>query len=173
MRGWFSFSPHLHSANGRRFAVIGNTTAWKWSPSVFWCRRPTSSCSPPCASHRSAMSHQQRGEHSDRDDHGDAFPLGRTGRQANRGRCRDGSWGGGACSGLTVPFYNLGSTGSLSRARTPKTHSWTRRNGSRRTNRSRASRPRANSERASDRLRPSPRARSGASFSRRCIPGRR
>src|SRR5271157_6547174 len=25
--------------------------------------------------------------------------------------------------------YNLGSTGSLSRARTPKTHSWTRRNG--------------------------------------------
>ncbi len=61
--------------------------------------------------------------------------------------------------------YNLGSTGSLSRARTPKTHSWTRRNGSPRTNRSSPSMPSANSPRASDRLRPSPRDRRRSRFS--------
>ena len=48
--------------------------------------------------------------------------------------------------------YSLGSTGSLSNARTPKTHSWTRRSGSRRTKRSRPSTPRSKSPRARDRL---------------------
>ena len=41
--------------------------------------------------------------------------------------------------------HSRGSDGSLSRASTPKTHSWTRRSGSRRTNRSSPSTPRANS----------------------------
>ena len=67
----------------------------------------------------------------------------------------------------TIPWsgYNLGSTGSLSRASTPKTHSWTRRSGSPRTNRSSPSMPSANSPRASDRLRPRPRDRSRSRFS--------
>ncbi len=46
--------------------------------------------------------------------------------------------------------HSLGSIGSLSSARTPKTHSWTRRSGSRRTNRSSPSIPSANSRNASD-----------------------
>ncbi len=41
--------------------------------------------------------------------------------------------------------YILGSTGSLSRASRPKTHSWTRRRGSRATKRDRPSTPSANS----------------------------
>ena len=41
--------------------------------------------------------------------------------------------------------YSLGSTGSLSSARTPNTHSWTLRSGSRATNLSKASLPKANS----------------------------
>ena len=41
--------------------------------------------------------------------------------------------------------YILGSTGSLSRASTPKTHSWTQRRGSRATKRDRPSTPSANS----------------------------
>jgi hypothetical protein len=48
--------------------------------------------------------------------------------------------------------YNLGSTGSDSRARTAKTHSCTRHNGSPPAARSRASRPRAYSRSASERL---------------------
>ena len=55
--------------------------------------------------------------------------------------------------------YNLGSTGSLSSASTPNTHSWTRRNGSCRTNRSKASIPSANSRSARDRLPARPRLR--------------
>ena len=62
-------------------------------------------------------------------------------------------------------YQSLGSTGSLSRASTPKTHSWTRRNGSRRTNRSSPSTPRANSPSASDRFRPRPRDRRRSRFS--------
>ena len=54
--------------------------------------------------------------------------------------------------------HNRGSTGSLSSASTPNTHSWTRRSGSWRTNRSSASMPSANSRSASDAWRPSPRA---------------
>ncbi len=53
--------------------------------------------------------------------------------------------------------HSLGSTGSLSRASTPNTHSWTRCSGSPATNRSSASMPRANSRRASERLWPRPR----------------
>ena len=56
--------------------------------------------------------------------------------------------------------YSRGSTGSLSRARTPKTHSWTRLSGSRRTNRSSPSMPSANSRSASERLPDRPRSRS-------------
>ena len=56
--------------------------------------------------------------------------------------------------------YRRGSTGSLSRARTPNTHSCTRLRGSRCTNRSRPSIPSANSRSASDRLPESPRSRS-------------
>jgi hypothetical protein len=60
---------------------------------------------------------------------------------------------GGPCNGSGLRTgHSLGSTGSLSRARTPKTHSWTRRSGSLRTNRSNPSTPRANSPRARDRL---------------------
>ena len=55
-----------------------------------------------------------------------------------------------------------GSTGSDSRARTAKTHSWTRQRGSPRATRSRASRPRAYSRSASERLWLSPRWRSRA-----------
>ena len=55
-----------------------------------------------------------------------------------------------------------GSTGSDSRARTAKTHSWTRQSGSPRATRSRASRPRAYSRSASERLWLSPRWRSRA-----------
>ncbi len=74
------------------------------------------------------------------------------------------AWRLGAIS--TNPPYNLGSTGSLSIASTPNTHSWIRRNGSLRTKRSNASMPSANSRLASERLRPSPRLRSRA----RCGP---
>jgi hypothetical protein len=59
-----------------------------------------------------------------------------------------------------------GSTGSLPRASTPKTHSWTRRSGSPRTNRSSASTPSANSRTARDRLWDSP-----LSFRRSMFPG--
>jgi hypothetical protein len=61
--------------------------------------------------------------------------------------------------------HNLGSTGSLSKASTPKTASCTRRKGSLRTNRSSASTPRANSRNASDLLAESPRARRRSRFS--------
>ncbi len=79
-------------------------------------------------------------------------------------------WSGSGVSGdeperLPKDGYNLGSTGSHSRARTPKTHSWTRRSGSPRTNRSSPSMPRANSPRASVLLRPSPRDRRRSRFS--------
>ena len=47
---------------------------------------------------------------------------------------------------------SLGSTGSLSKASTPKTHSCTRRSGSFLTNRSKLSMPSANSPSANDRL---------------------
>jgi hypothetical protein len=57
-------------------------------------------------------------------------------------------------------IHNRGSTGSLSSARTPNTHSCTRRSGSLRTNRSRPSMPRANSRRARPRLWFRPRCRS-------------
>jgi hypothetical protein len=67
---------------------------------------------------------------------------------------------------LVGMFYNRGSTGSVSSARTPKTHSWTRRNGSRRTKRSRASTPRANSRRAKDRFAPRLRERNCSNCSR-------
>lgn len=63
--------------------------------------------------------------------------------------------------------HNLGSTGSLSRARTPNTHSWTHRNGSRATNRSSASSPNANSREASDLLALRPRLRRRTRFSSR------
>jgi hypothetical protein len=56
--------------------------------------------------------------------------------------------------------HSRGSTGSLSRARTPNTHSCTRRSGSCRTKRSKASMPSANSRTASDRLPPRLRLRS-------------
>jgi hypothetical protein len=62
--------------------------------------------------------------------------------------------------GDTPSPYSLGSTGSLSSASTPNTHSCTRRSGSRRTNRSRASIPSANSRSARDRFVESPRDRS-------------
>jgi hypothetical protein len=52
----------------------------------------------------------------------------------------------------TLSTHNLGSTGSLSSARTPKTHSWTLRSGSLRTNLSSPSMPRANSPSARDHL---------------------
>jgi len=58
--------------------------------------------------------------------------------------------------------YSLGSTGSDSRARTAKTHSWTRHSGSPPATRSRASRPRAYSRSASERLWDRPRRRSRA-----------
>src|ERR1041384_5601970 len=58
--------------------------------------------------------------------------------------------------------YNLGSTGSLSSASTPKTHSCTRVRGSCRIKRSRDSIPNANSRKAKDRLAPRPRWRSSA-----------
>src|SRR5262245_10358542 len=60
--------------------------------------------------------------------------------------------------------HSLGSTGSLSSASTPNTHSWTLRRDSSRTNRSSASIPRANSRAASERLRPRPRERSRSRF---------
>ena len=50
--------------------------------------------------------------------------------------------------------YSRGSTGSLSRARTPNTHSWMRLNGSRRTNRSSPSTPQC---KLAQRQRPLPR----------------
>ena len=56
--------------------------------------------------------------------------------------------------------HSRGSTGSDSRAKTAKTHSWTRHRGSPRATRSRASRPRAYSRSASERLWLSPRWRS-------------
>ena len=59
-----------------------------------------------------------------------------------------------------VVRQSRGSTGSDSRARTAKTHSWTRQSGSPRATRSRASRPRAYSRSASERLWLSPRWRS-------------
>lgn len=62
-------------------------------------------------------------------------------------------------------IHSLGSTGSLSRASTPKTHSWTLRSGSCRTKRSNASRPSANSRRANDRLPPRLRLRRRGRFS--------
>ena len=55
--------------------------------------------------------------------------------------------------------HKRGSTGSLSSARTPNTHSCVRRSGSFLTNRSSASIPRANSRLASDRFAPTPRER--------------
>src|SRR6266480_4054261 len=66
---------------------------------------------------------------------------------------------------LRLDGYRRGSTGSLSRARTPKTHSWTRRSGSWRTNRSKASIPRANSRRANERFVETKRLRSRSKFS--------
>ena len=48
--------------------------------------------------------------------------------------------------------YSRGSIGSLSNARTPKTHSWVRRSGSLRMNRSSTSMPSVNSLLARDRL---------------------
>ncbi len=46
----------------------------------------------------------------------------------NMGRCRNSE---ALATLMTSVPYNLGSTGSLSNASTPKTHSWTRRSGSR------------------------------------------
>lgn len=53
---------------------------------------------------------------------------------------------------VSTGHQSLGSTGSLSSARTPKTHSCTRRRGSLRTKRSSASTPSANSRSASERF---------------------
>ena len=72
------------------------------------------------------------------------------------------------------PAHSRGSTGSLSSASTPKTHSWTRRSGSPATKRSSASTPSANSRRASERLRAQAALRAGArGCSGACTPGRR
>lgn len=68
---------------------------------------------------------------------------------------------------LGVPLaspLSLGSTGSLSSASTPKTHSCTRYSGSRSTKRCRASCPSMNSRRASARLGASPRWRRRSRF---------
>ena len=67
--------------------------------------------------------------------------------------------------------YSLGSTGSLSKASTPNTHSWTRRRGSLWTKRSSASIPSANSRRASDRFAPNPRLFNLLRFSERMYSG--
>ena len=58
-----------------------------------------------------------------------------------------------------VERFTTGGRRAHSPARTPKTHSWTARRGSRRTNRSSPSRPRVNSDSASDRFLPRPRLR--------------
>jgi len=60
--------------------------------------------------------------------------------------------------------HSRGSTGSLSNASTPNTHSWTRRRGSCRTNRSSDSIPSANSRNARERLAASPRLRNRSRF---------
>ena len=60
----------------------------------------------------------------------------------------------GDCALLEISGYSRGSTGSLSSASTPNTHSCTRRRGSPRTKRSSPSIPNANSRSASDRFGP-------------------
>src|SRR5262249_15630004 len=70
----------------------------------------------------------------------------------------------GGKGAVGMQSYNLGSTGSLSSASTPKTHSWTRRSGSLWAKRSNASIPSANSRRASDRFAPKPRLFSRLKF---------
>ena len=72
---------------------------------------------------------------------------------------------------LRFSTQSRGSTGSLSNASTPNTHSWTRRSGSRLTKRSRDSIPKANSRSANDLFVASPRCRNRLRFSGKVYSG--
>lgn len=82
-------------------------------------------------------------------------PENRCSSSASQRRCK-GFW----MEWIGNTNHSRGSTGSLSKANTPNTHSWTRRNGSPATNRSSASIPKANSRSANERFSPTPRERS-------------